>query len=286
MYGYYNKLLKINLTAKNFSEEDILDDVLEKHLGGKGLGAYLMLKEIQPGIDPLSEKNKLIFTVGPVTGSQLWGSSRYGVFAKSPLTGIFGESYSGGKVAPCIKACGYDAIIIEGKSDRPTYLEITQGKVMFHDASHLWGKDTYQSEDALLAEVGVPNAQAVVIGPAGENLVRFAVIENDYWRSAGRCGMGAVCGSKKLKGIVFHGNAKCEFADTDLLKKLIRDLSKKSRENLRLPAKIWRERGTVQTVEAANNKGCFPTRYWSEGRHEHWENLNAEYMLENFEVKC
>ena len=213
----------------------------------------------------------------------MWSNSRYGVFSRSPLTGIYGESYAGGKAAPQIKRCGYDAIIIEGKSQQPIYLEITDKKVKFHNASHLWGKETYFTEDALLRQVRVKDAQAIVIGPAGENLVRFALIENNYWRSTGRCGFGAVMGSKNLKGIIFHGEAKCEIADAELLKEVIRGIANKGRSDPSVG--IYRKLGTPMQVAVTNTAGCFPTRYWSEGRFENWQNLSAEYMQENFEVK-
>lgn len=285
MHGFYNKLLRIDLTSRTFTSEEIADEVFETHLGGKGLGSYLMLKEIAAGIDPLSADNKLIFTVGAVTGAKLWGSARYGVFAKSPLTGIFGESYCGGKVAPAIKATGYDAVVLQGKSDNPVYLEITENRVEFHDASDLWGKDTYETEDTLLERVAVPTARAVVIGPAGENLVKFALLENDHWRSAGRVGMGAVMGSKLLKGVVFHGSAVCQLADPALIKDVIKRISARTKDELKDKVKNWRERGTTATVNSVIEHECFPTRYWYEGTHENWENLSSTYMLNNFDVK-
>ena len=283
MHGFYNQLLRINLSQQTFSEKQLSDELLKESLGGKGLGTYLMLKEIPPGVDPLSEENKLIFAIGPVTDTRMWSGSRYGVFSKSPLTGIYGESYAGGRVAPQMKRCGYDAIIIEGKNDCPLYLEITDEQVKFHKASHLWGKETYFTEDALLKEVKVKDAQAIVIGPAGENQIKFALIENNYWRSAGRCGMGAVMGSKNLKGIVFHGKAKCEIADPGLLKEVIKRIADKGRSDPSVD--IYRKLGTPMQVAITNTTGCFPTRYWSEGTFENWQNLSAEYMQENFEVK-
>ena len=150
MYGFFNRLLKVDLGQLGYGTEEISDDILKVCLGGKGLGTSLMLKEVPAGVDPLSEENKLIFTVGPVTDTIMWSHSRYGVFSKSPLTNIYGESYAGGKVAPQIKRCGYDAVIIEGKSKQPVYLEITDREAKFHNASHLWGRDTYFTEDTLL----------------------------------------------------------------------------------------------------------------------------------------
>ncbi len=159
-------------------------------------------------MDPLSADNHLIVGLGPLTDSLIYGSCRYGIFSKSPLTGFYAESYSGGRAATSISGAGYDAIVIKGMAAGPVWLEISDTGVGFHDAATLWGKDTYHTEDAVKHACGVKDAAALVIGPAGENQVRFAVIENDYWRSAGRTGMGAVLGSKNIKALVFHGNRK------------------------------------------------------------------------------
>lgn len=283
MHGFYSKLLRINLTDKSYTVENIEEEILRKYLGGKGLGSFLLLKNVKPGTDPLSPENKLIFTTGSATGTGMFGSSRYGVFSKSPLTGLYSESYSGGKVAPIMRKTGFDAIIVEGAAASPTYLEITDSKVEFHDASHLWGKDTYYTEDMVLEEIAVPGAQAVVIGPAGENLISFACIENNYWRSAGRTGLGAVMGSKKVKAIVFHGNAKCDIADPELLKSLLKALVAKAKDNPGV--KAYQTYGTTQMVRTMNGAKCFPTRYWSDGSFDKWEDISGDALLANFHVK-
>lgn len=284
MKGFYNKLLRIDLANRIISKEEISDEILTANLGGKGLGGYFLIKEIPVNVEPLSPENKIIFVIGPATGTKIWSNSRYGVFSKSPLTGIFGESYSGGKVAPQIKAAGYDVIIIEGKSPSPVYLEISDLKVEFHDASLIWGKETYATEDEIIKKTNVPNAQAIVIGPAGENLVNFALIENNYWRSAGRTGMGALMGSKKVKGIVFHGSSKCEIHSPELLLAV----NKKIGEHVKLSAgtvATYRNEGTPMQVKVANTIGFFPTRSWTGGTYENWQNFSSAYMHEHFDVK-
>jgi len=283
MDGFFNSLLRINLSNRTFAKENVADEVLRQHLGGKGLGTYLLLREIKPGVDPLSSENKLMFTCGSATGTKMIGASRYGVYSKSPLTGIYAESYSGGWVAPQMKATGYDAFIFEGTSETPVYVEISDSKIVFHEATHLWGLDTFQAEDKILKEVGQPKAQAVVIGPAGENLVRFACIVNNHWRCAGRCGLGAIMGSKKLKAVVFHGKAKCQLADEKMLDSYVKDLIKVGREN---PAvKMYQKYGTPMQVAVMNKAGAFPTQYYARGHYEKWENLSADYLLREFEVK-
>jgi len=283
MKGFYGKLLRINLTEKNHRVEDIPEEVFKKYLGGKGLGTYLLLKYLAPGVDPLSPENILIFTNGFTTGTNVFGSSRYGVFTKSPATGLYSESYSGGHVAPAISATGYDAIMLEGAGIEPVYLEISDEKVVFHEASHLWGKDTYQTEDAIKAEMAEPKIQALVIGPAGENLVRFACIENNYWRSAGRTGVGAVMGSKMVKGIAFHGNARVEIAHPELLKELNKEIAEVSKDHPGVLA--YRTYGTTQMVRALNKNKAFPAKYWSQGSVDYWEDISGDALLENFDVK-
>jgi len=283
MDGFFNRLLRVDLSNQNYRVEEILDEVLKTYLGGKGLGSYLLLNEVKEEVDPLSKDNKLIFAVGSATDSKIPAASRFGVFSKSPLTNFYGESYSGGKVAPQISRTGYDAIIFEGASKSPVFVEISDEGVEFHSASHLWGKDTYETEDTVLKEVNTSDAQAVVIGPAGENLVRFSCIENNYWRSAGRCGMGAVMGSKKLKAIVFHGKKQRKFADENLLKNYIKDLKAKGKD-ARVTTAL-RRLGTTGYVATLNKAGAFPTRYWLKGYRENWERISGETLIKEFKVK-
>lgn len=283
MKGYFGKLLRINLRDKTSIVENIPEDIFENYLGGKGLGSYLLLNNVAAGIEALSKENKLIFTTGFASGTNMLGSSRYGVFTKSPLTGMFSESYSGGKVAPKLHATGYDAIILEDISESYVYLEISDEKVFFHDAGHLWGKTTYETEDTVLKEVNVPDAQAVVIGPAGENLVRYACIENNYWRSAGRTGVGAVMGSKKVKAVVFHGNKKIEIAYPTLLKDLQKELGSMAKDNPGV--KGYQKYGTTMMVALMNKSKAFPTRYWSDGSFDKWQRISGDTLINNFRVK-
>lgn len=171
----------------------------EHSWAGKGLGTYLLLKNTRAGAEPLSADNAIIFATGPVTDTRTYGSCRYGVFTKSPLTGIYCESYAGGRVAEPLSRTGYDAIVIKGAAGKPVYLEVSPGKVIFHDAAHLWGKNTYETEDSIRKELGKRDAGICVIGPAGENLVKFALIENDHWRSAGRAGRERCWGQKRSR---------------------------------------------------------------------------------------
>ncbi len=283
MDSMFGKVLRIDLTKQEVKEETIPEDILKKYLGGKGLAAYLMLNYMEANIDPLSADNKLIFATGPATGTTVPAAGRHGVFAKSPLTGFFGESYSGGYTAAPMKSTGYDAIMIEGASEKPLYLHVSDEGVKFEDASDLWGKESYETEDALLEKVNVSGAQAVSIGPAGENLVKFACIKNNHWRSAGRSGMGTVMGSKKLKGIVFSGDQKAPLADEEGLKDYGKNMIKECRDTER--TKNMKEKGTPYMVTTTNEQWAFPTRYWAEGRFEKWEEISTDAMRSRMEVK-
>lgn len=149
MKGFYGRILIVDLTKRSFQIEELPDEIPTRYLGGKGLGSYLLYHRNPQGVDPLSPDNCLIFATGPAMGSLLWGSSRYGVFTKSPQTGFYTESYSGGRVSEAVDATGYDAIIITGESGKPVVLTITPEGTLFHDARSLWGQDTYAAEDTI-----------------------------------------------------------------------------------------------------------------------------------------
>jgi aldehyde:ferredoxin oxidoreductase len=283
MKGFFNKILRINLKTKTFKEEAVPDSVYETYLGGKGLGTYLLMKENPSGVDPLSSKNKLIFCTGPITNTRIYGSCRHGVFTKSPLTGIYSESYSGGKVAEPMSRTGYDAFIFEEASTEPVWVEISDQKIVFHDAKDLWGKDTYFTEDEVIKRVNQKGSGALVIGPAGENLVRYAVIENDYWRSLGRTGVGAVMGSKKMKAIVFYGEKKKEIAYPDRVEQFAKETLERGKDNAGV--QNYKRFGTPMLVAMNNAVGAFPSKYWHLGTFEGWEKISAEALLERCHVR-
>jgi aldehyde:ferredoxin oxidoreductase len=282
MKGFFNRLLRIDLSNKKTTVEPIPESILQSHLGGKGLGSFLLLKENSSHIDPFSPQNRLIFTLGPLADTPFYGSSRYAVFTKSPQTGIYSESYSGGKITFSLSRTGYDAIIIEGKSHHPIFLEISDEKVVFHNASNLWGKETYEAEETILKNIGTKESGALVIGPAGENLVKFAVIESEHWRSLGRAGIGAVMGSKQLKGIVFHGMKHRKLADPSSLKRLAQEFKERVKDHQIV--NVYKKYGTPMLVSIMNTIGAFPTQYWSKGTLEGWESISAESLLEDCQV--
>ncbi len=276
MKGCFFKLLKIDVTRKTFLVEDIDQNIMEASIGGKGLGTQLLLDNNPPNVDPLGPDNQLIIALGPLAGSSLYGTSRYGIFAKSPLTQIYAESYSGGSFAGPLSNTGFDAVIIKGQSENPIWIEINSDKVIFHDAGKIWGKDTFETEIFLKKNIKNKHSGIMVIGPAGENLVRFAVIKNDKHRVAGRTGMGAVLGSKKIKGLVCYGDKKRTFHDPDGIKKYKKEMLSRLKNDKVVQA--YRNMGTPMMVDIVNNAGAFPTQYWQKGRFEKKESINASAM--------
>lgn len=281
MDGFYGRYLKIDLTAETYDIVSLNNEILLKYLGGKGLASCLLYALNPPGVDPLSPGNCLIFATGPVTNSRIWGSSRYGVFTKSPQTGFYSESYAGGKVPEAIDSSGFDAIVVTGRSKRPTVVLVKPDGAEFFDASDIWGMDTYETEDTVNERFGTSGSEseksgAVVIGPAGENRVRFALIENDYWRSAGRTGVGAVMGSKHLKAIVFRGDKRRLLFDEQKVKLFSKEIALESKNNPAVQA--YKSMGTPMMVKTTNQAKAFPTRYWSENFFDRWENISAESL--------
>ncbi|MBA3012650.1 MAG: aldehyde ferredoxin oxidoreductase family protein [Proteobacteria bacterium] len=287
MQGFYNQILNIDLTRETQDIQPVEDGIYETHLGGKGLASWLLFGQNPKGVNSLSPDNHLIFATGAVTGSATWGSSRYGVFTKSPLTGFYAESYSGGRVPEAISATGFDAIVIRGKARDLSVLEIGPEGVVFHDGADLAGKDTFETEKILSRRKCAPKTRgwksgAVVIGPAAENGIRFSIIKNDGWRCAGRAGTGTVMGSKNIKAIVFSGNRRRSFHDPRALLRLSKEMASLAKDSPVVHA--YKSMGTSQMVKVMNNAGAFPTKYWSRGRAPHWENISADALHNQCEV--
>ncbi len=274
MKGFFYKHLIIDVSEKAFCFENLDKDLVRSTLGGKGLATHLMLENSPEDIDPLGPDNHLLIASGPFSGSSIYGSCRYGVFAKSPLTGGYGESYSGGTFARPLSRTGVDVITVKGASDNPIWLEIMPEQVQFHDARDIWGKDTFETEKELKIKIQAKRPGIMVIGPAGENLVPFAVIKNDKHRVAGRTGMGAVLGSKKIKGIVCHGDRKREMYDPAGIKLYKKEMLNRLKGDKVVHA--YKNMGTPMMVDILNNAGAFPTQYWNRGQLDTKGRINAE----------
>ena len=287
MFGFYNRLLEIDMNKKSFAINHIPDEILRGTLGGKGLATHLLIQHNPPQVDPLSPDNHLIIATGPVTDTPIWGSCRHGVFTKSPQTGYYSESYSGGTAAEYMARTGYDAVMIKGASSDPVWIEVSEEGAYFHSAQDLWGTESYVTEDRVKALIkeNRPNAKncgVVCIGPAGENRVAFAVIENDYWRSAGRTGVGAVMGSKGIKAIAFRGKKKKALANPELVKTFAKEFAKKAKDDKGVLN--YKTMGTPMMVDVMSGVGSFPTRYWHKGRAEHQQSINAPALHERLNV--
>ena len=271
-------LLRIDLTTRTTSEETVPPQLIKELIGAKGIGTHYLMQEVGPEVDPLSPEAKLIFVVGPMGGTSMLGSNRYALYFASPLTNAYCECYSGGNLTPQFAKTGYKVVIVEGKAEGRVYLEVSEEGVAFHSAEDLWGLDAFVSEDKILERTPHKKAQACVIGQAGENLVRFACVNNNYWHQLGRGGPGAVFGSKNLKGIVWHGEKKVEVARPDDYKAWSGTSIERTKDDPGVAA--YQRGGTLNMVRIQNGKNAFPTRYWRKGTLEGFERITVETMLE------
>ncbi len=225
--GYNGKILRVNLSNNTVSDEKISEKFCRQYIGGAGFVAYYLWKELKQGFDALGPDNKLVFALGPVSGLLLPGAARNCVGAKSPLTGGIAKSECGGYWMAELKRAGYDAIIVEGKAAKPVYIWVKDGKASIKDAGHLWGKETGETQDTIRAELGDENIQVALIGPAGENMVRYACIMEGLHDSAGRGGLGAVMGSKNLKAVAVRGHKLPTVADNEKIKEIRQELTQR-----------------------------------------------------------
>ncbi len=278
--GWHGKLLRVNLSEKICTIEALNMDWAAAYIGGRGLATKYLTEEIDPTTDALGTDNKLIFATGPLTGTYGAANGRYMVVTKSPLTGTVASSNSGGYF-PCeLKYSGFDMIIFEGKAEQPLYLKIHNQHAELADAAHLWGKTTDETEDQIRAEFH-GDAKVACIGPAGENLVRFACIINDKHRAAGRSGVGAVMGSKNLKAIAVRGTGGVTTANPSGFREAARETLKMLRTHPvtseGLPAL-----GTAILVNIINQSGALPTNNSQFGTFDKAESISGERLVQTY----
>ena len=278
MFGWNGSLLRIDLTTRTVTREEIPEAWLKAYLGGRGLGVKYISDEVAPGTDPLSAENKLAFMVGPLNATAVPTAGRYSVVSLSPATGTIFDSNSGGFWGMELKRAGVDGLIIEGKSAAPTYLFIKDGEVSFHDAAHLMGLDCPTTRDKVIEETE-KRARVASIGPAGENGVLMAAIMNDRDRAAGRGGMGAVMGSKNLKAIAVRGTQKVAVADRERLDLIVKR-AKKTLDKNSVTGKGLGVFGTSVLVNVINAHGMYPTRNFQEGVFNDAEGVSGEKIAE------
>lgn len=276
-FGYTGKILRVDLTTEEITIEHQDDAFYRMYGGGSALNMYYMLKEMDAGVDPLGPENLLCFSIGVTTGVAAPGTSRMVVSAKSPLTGLAGDSQSGGYMPAELKFAGYDAIIVKGKASRPVYLSVVDDQVKFHDAAHLWGKDTGEVEDTILEEMNQPKAQVIQTGLAGENLVLFSALMSMKTRGNARTGMGAVMGSKNLKAICVRGTHRPNIYDREGVKNIV----KQSRDLLPRLGDLARF-GTPSSLMGKQNTGALPTRNFSNGVFEGAGKINASSLWNDY----
>jgi aldehyde:ferredoxin oxidoreductase len=277
MNGYMGKLLEVDLSSNKTKAVETDLDIAKNFIGGKGYGAKLIWDRVPENVRPLDPENLLIFMLGPLTGTLAQSSARFAVVTKSPLTGIFTDGHVGGFWGPKLKFSGYDGIIISGKSENPVYLHITEDKCEIKDAKDLWGKTIFEVDDILKKKY--PGSSVGAIGPAGENLVNFACISFDKGRQAGRCGPGAVMGSKNLKAIVVEkGKKRPTYADEDKFKRLTKDLFRMLKSH---PSKHKRHvLGTLVCIWEGIDGGTLPIKNYSGVEFPEIENLVPEKLWE------
>lgn len=283
MHGFFHQALSIDVGDRTSRFEPLTDALLRAGMGGKGLGTQLLLDHNPVGVDPFAPDNHLVLALGPASDSPVHGSCRHGIYTKSPLTGLYSESYAGGSAAVAMSRTGFDAFMIKGASEHPLWLEITDQGVFFHEADDLWGLDTFATEAELRRRLGAKSPGILVIGPAGENRVRFAIVKNDGWRVCGRTGVGAVLGAKRIKALAFHGSRGRPFADPDGLKAYARQMLTAYKDHPVTQA--YRNHGTPMMVDILNKVGGFPSRYWAHGSVEHFKQINAQSIRQRCRPK-
>lgn len=257
--------------------------MLDLFLAGAGLATHYLFKEVPPGADPLGVQNRLISMTGPLTGTIAPSTGRYNWVFKSPLTGIWAQSNSGGFWGVDFRKTGFDGIIFEGISPKPVYLVIGNGKAELHDAAHLWGKNVSDTTTAIKAELG-NKFNVACIGQAGENLVKYAAIMNDLHRAAGRCGGGAVMGSKRLKAVAVHGTNSIKLANPAEFNKVSKKQFELLDESmLRVAMETF---GTNTVIDMVQARGGFPTRNWQTGVFPEIEQINAQALSEKVLVEA
>ena len=284
--SYAGKILWVDLSRNEFVSKPLDVNFAKKFFGGKGFGAKLLYDLLEPRIDPLHPEDALIFCTGPLTAT-LMPTNRYCIVTKSPLTGLFSDSYAGGYFSQELKYAGYDVMVIQGKANKPVYLLINDENIEVKPADHIWGLDTYQVYDVLRKEIGDKAVKIACIGPAGEKMVRFALVDSYYHRHAGRCGTGAVMGSKNLKAIAVLGSGEVSVADPKAFDKAVWTAYDEIRSSS--SCQQYTKGGTASVVEFANTEGFFPALNFQDGffeKYRNFDNISQEKNLWLREYGC
>ena len=281
--GYGGHILRIDLTAGTSDREKSDPEYLFKTIGGRGLNSVRLYDELDRNADPLSPQNMLLIGVGPLTGTLLSTSAYMTISGRSPLTGILGDSAAGGFFGPELKQAGYDQIVITGRSEKPCYIFIADDRVELRDASHLWGKDIWETTAAIRSELGDNAVQVAAIGPAGENLVKYATVACNNSRMCGRTGMGCLFGSKQLKAVVVRGTNRLTLADPPAFAKLCAELDANIVDHPEYAKR--QDLGSTLLMKALQGIGILPTRHYQQGLYEDVDEVSGERLAKEFKVK-
>lgn len=283
MLSYNGQILRVNLSTGKVTKDRLTEADARKYLGGRGLAIKILFDELKPGIDPLGPENKLVYAAGPFAGTGFPLNSRWIVAAKSPQTGIWGETTCGGTFAVQLRKAGYAALVVEGGATSPVYISIMDDNVQIKNASHLWGKMTLDTEIAIAQDLGIKTRKeddpaVVCIGPAGEKLVKIANVMHTAHRAAGRAGLGAVMGSKKLKAIAVRGTKKIPVADPEKLKEFTKAVVTECKTNKTL---VWfSDYGQAGWVDVMNENGILPTKNFQKGTFEFYDKISGKTMAD------
>lgn len=273
--SYTGKVLRVNLTTGQSQVEDLNQQWATQYIGGKGLGIKYLFEELSPGVDPLAPENKIILMTGLFTGTIVPLSGKLAIITKSPATGTILDCSIGGHFAAELKYAGYDAVILEGKAMKPSYLYIEDSRVEVREAFDLWGQGAQETELMLLDKFK-EDVKLLVIGPAGENLVPLSCITSEFYRQAGRGGVGAVMGSKNLKAVVVRGSGSITVPDIKHFSETLKELM---RTDILTDTNLWANTdGTPLLVDLNQDTGILPTRNFQEGTFEEYQTINSDAL--------
>jgi len=278
--GFNTEILRVNLSNQKIQKEERDEVFFRKYFGGRGLISYILLQELEPHIDPLSEKNKLVFACGPITGAPISGAGRHSVGSKSPLTGGYGEAEAGGYWGTELKKAGYNALIIEGRSKKPVYLWINDNEIEIRSASSLWGKQILKTNQLIKDETKSQSNKIASIGPGGEKLVRYASIIHDLRHTAGRSGMGAVMGSKNLKAVAVKGTGQTKIANPKKLKTLAKWMA----TNVDRLVHDLHTYGTGAAMDIYESLGALPVNNFREGNFPQVDSISAQTIKKTISI--
>jgi len=276
------RLLVVDLTTGGVGEETLQQEYADRFVGGSGLAARYIYDLTDSDTDPLGPENPLLLMAGPLVGTKAPSCSRYVVCARSPQTGLWGESNIGGFLAPQLRCAGYDGIVVRGRAERPVYLLIGDAQAELRDASSLWGSDTYTTQEAIKTQLGDPSWRVACIGQAGENLVKYSSIMADEGRAAGRSGMGAVMGSKRLKAVACRGSGAIPLAEPEMFERSAQDAVALLRDDV--STRVFRETGTAGSANVMSMFGNMPNRYFRQGTFDEVDKISGSTISETILV--